>query len=462
VNKKLDELLISGGDERLTLKENGKNKYFINPLEYKGLLLRGSCTCNPLNSFSYPAIMDKFNNENVDFIKIREEQRNRISSLFNFENEDKFDVIFAPSGSDLPYLPLLFSKFLYPEKDLKLLLTCPEELGSGSQLAFLGKNYSHYMQFGKTSGITEDINPLFNVSMERFMARSRDGNVKNNKEAIADDVANEKSKSIIGALVIGSKSGIEDDISIIPDVSSEVMWAVDLCQIRNSKRLVNDLLDKGCLVMITGSKFYMSPPFSGAILVPKSLSKKLNAINVDSIKQFVTGYNQVFSKYDFPESWSDIRELFSPEHNDGLVVRWEAALELMERFDSLPREKSKKIISDWNATVRENILQSNHLQLMPQQDKTNQTIVSFKVKSKDGSWLNYDQLKVLHKKITDTPFVFEKFTNVLIGQPVRYSHGAFLRFAIGAYNILKISGKEDANRFTVDELLIKHIDKMID
>lgn len=462
MNNNLNELLLSGGDERLELKETGKNKYFINPLEYKGLLLRGSCTCNPLNSFSHPILIEKFKNVDVDFIKVREEQRERISSLFNYDEQDKFDVVFAPSGSDLPYLPLIFSKFLHPEKDIKLLLTCPEELGSGSQLAFLGKNYSHRVQFGDSSGITEDINPLYNISMERFMARSKSGSIVNNKEAIATDVGNENSKSIIGALVIGSKSGIEDDISIIPDVSSEVMWTVDLCQLRNSKRLVNDLLDKGCLVMITGSKFYMSPPFSGAMLVPKSLSKKLNAVNLNDVSQFVGGYRTIFSKHDFPTSWSGIRELFTDQHNDGLIVRWEAALHLMERFDKLAREKTKTIISDWNKVVRDNIEKSMHFELMPQQDKTNQTIVSFRVKDANGNRLDYDQLKDLHKKLTNTPFVFEKFTNVLIGQPVRYSHGAFLRFAIGAYNILKIAGKAQEDRFTVDEHLIAHIDKLVD
>ncbi len=458
---KLEELLLSGGDERLELKENGTNKYYIHPLQYQGILLRGSCTCNPLNSFSHPKLVEKFNNEHVDFPAIREEQRQRISALFNYDNQNKFDVIFAPSGSDLPYLPLIFSKILYPEKDIKLLLTCPEELGSGSQLAFLGKNYSKYIQFGESSGITEDINPLYNISMERFTARSKDGKILNNKDAIATDVENEQNKSIIGALVIGSKSGIEDDISIIPDVSANVLWTVDLCQLRNSKRLVNELLDKGCLVMITGSKFYMSPPFSGALLVPKNLSHKIKQVNVDTIKQFVAGYDFIFSKYDFPESWSVLRELFNSRHNNGLVVRWEAALELMERFDQLPKETTRKTIEDWNSTVHKYILESKYLELMPQQDKTNQTIVSFKVKDKNGNWMDYDQLKELHLKITNTPFLFEKFKSVLIGQPVRYSHGAFLRFAIGAYNILKIAGKNLEDRFVVDKKLIQHVDKMV-
>ena len=262
------------------------------------------------------------------------------------------------------------------------------------------------------------------------MARATNGDIIDNKKAIEADIENENNKKVIGALVIGSKSGIEDDISVIPDVSDEVLWTVDLCQLRNSKKLVNDLLDKGCLVMITGSKFYMSPPFCGALLIPKKFSADLNKVNVEKVKHFTDGFKKVFSKYDFPNDWKNIRSLFNDNHNDGLVVRWEAALELMERFDDLPMDVSKKIIFDWNNVVRTKIRGSKHFVLMPQQDKTNQTIVSFKVKHSNGEFLDYTQLKEFHQKITYNPFVFEKFKNVIIGQPVKYSNGAFLRLSL--------------------------------
>ena len=457
----ISKLVFQGGDERLDLLSNGLNKYYINPIEYKGILLRGSCTCNPLNSFSHQAIVKKFGEGDVDFEALRDQHTARLKKLFNYDGQDAFDIIFAPSGSDLPYIPLLFSKLLSPEKDIKLLLTCPEELGSGSQMAFLGKNFSAKVQFGTSTGVGEDINPLYNIGMERFSARNKKGEIIDNKLALEKIVASDDKNSIIGALVIGSKSGIEDDISIVPDVSSKVMWVVDLCQLRNSKKLVNQLLDKNCLVMITGSKFYMSPPFSGAILVPKKLSEKIKSVDVNSVAEYLDGYKELFSIHDFPKEWSDLRKKFRNQLNKGLVVRWEAALHLMERFDDVPRAVSQRIIADWNSYVTQCIDKSKFLELMPQQDQTNQTIISFRVKDQDGKWLDYEALKTLHKAIVTTPFEFEKFDKVLIGQPVRYSNGAFLRFALGAYNIIKISNKKEEDRYTVDQRLVSHIDQLI-
>ncbi len=87
MKRSIEELLLSGGDERLNLKENGLNKYFIQPHSYIKTLLRGSCTCNPLNSFSEQHLTNKFSESNLDFIKVREDQRNRISKLYNYKNQ---------------------------------------------------------------------------------------------------------------------------------------------------------------------------------------------------------------------------------------------------------------------------------------------------------------------------------------------------------------------------------------
>ena len=47
------EILLKGGDERIQIRpETGRNKYHLNPLEFAGLLNRGSCTNSTLNEFS--------------------------------------------------------------------------------------------------------------------------------------------------------------------------------------------------------------------------------------------------------------------------------------------------------------------------------------------------------------------------------------------------------------------------
>ena len=48
--------IVKGGDERISLNENGLNKYHGNPLIYEGVFNRGSCTMSNLNVDSKRAV----------------------------------------------------------------------------------------------------------------------------------------------------------------------------------------------------------------------------------------------------------------------------------------------------------------------------------------------------------------------------------------------------------------------
>ena len=53
----------------------------------------------------------------------------------------------------------------------------------------------------------------------------------------------EKSKGnqVIANLVIGSKSGIVDNISMIPRANEDCFWVIDVCQMRTTQKLINKL-----------------------------------------------------------------------------------------------------------------------------------------------------------------------------------------------------------------------------
>ncbi len=450
-------LITEGGDERLDILADGYNKYHINPLEYKNLFLRGSCTCSPLNPLTARLLDEDISRFENDYAEIRAEQTHRIKKLLNYEGEDKFGLIFGPSGSDLAYLPAMFSNILYPKKPIELLLTCPEELGSGSKMAYLGQYYAVRNQFGDETEKGEDINPHYDISMESFKARNDQGEINKHSADISQKIKENTKKSMIGALVIGSKSGIENDVTIIPKISDDVMWVVDLCQFRNSKKLVNKLLDMGCLVMITGSKFYMAPPFCGVLLVPKPLCEKINQAEIQ--KDLIKGFDKVFASYDFTEEFDNLATFFPKKKNKGLLLRWEIGLDEMERFNEIPREDSNGIITTWNTTVRACIAKSSSLELMPNQEKTNRSIISFRMKKSDGEYLDYDELKKLFAQITSEEHDLDRFKKIFMGQPVKYSCGAFIRVAVGAYNIHQLLKRPEETRFDNDRKLMHILDE---
>ncbi len=450
------EIITSGGDERILYKENGRNKYFVDPAIHEGVFMRGSCTCSALNPESHAmleGLIERYEpNQHAGLV---EAQSNRLKKLINYKGKDKFEVFFAPSGSDLCYYPLMFARILNPEKDILNFVTCPEELGQGSIFAFRGLFFAEQNQFGESIEKETPVDPRLDVEFKSFPARDKEGLIFNHKSEMQEAIESvQTDRTIMGHLVIGSKSGIVDNVDIIPKVKRDMLWVVDICQFRVSKKLINDLLDQGCMVMITGSKFYQSPPFCGALLVPKSLTQKID----ERVKEeTVAPFAKVFSQYDIPVLAKNLRSSFRKFENLGLLSRWETAIFEMEQISKNSVHSVLKVIGLWHSCVTEALEAEERFELMPDTDRTNKTIISFRVKNGgDGSYLNHEELQHLYEYISEKEVDFlSGFNRIIIGQPVRYGDESFIRVALGSFNIRKlIRNEKDLEN---DVLLIKYI-----
>lgn len=437
-----DDLLVAGGDERLDLDANGLNKYYVNPTISEGIFNRGSCTCSFITTEALKptlALYDRFK-ENPDFDEIYDTLTSRIKSALD-DSSYNFEVYISPSGSDLCYLPLLFKASISPDKPIMNMVTCPEELGSGSVLAYQGKFFSQRTQIEDVE-IGEVVNPKIRIDFRSYPARDRDGNILDHKEAFLKDIEKYSSEySLLANLVIGSKSGIEDNIAIIEETQHlDVTWVVDICQLRVSRKLIQKLLSLNCLLLITGSKFYQSPPFCGALIVPSKMEDQLKVSNPE--KWVCSGFDRIFSSFDFP-SHSPFRPFFQDKPNRGLLLRWEAAIYEFEKLSVHKESEVIRVVSIWNEAVRSHMLAHPEVfELMEGQEVTNKSIISFRI-IKNGKYLDHKELKELYKKVCLTGKEFmPKYKLVTIGQPVAYASGSFLRMALGSYNVRKLINKE--------------------
>lgn len=426
------EKIAQGGDERIRILDNGLNKYYIHPADYKGVFNRGSCTCNPLTAETYQLAektLQRFQQEG--FSAVRKQQEEELKDLINFGQEDRFEIFFAPSGSDLCYYPLLFSKLIDPQRPVHNILTCPEELGSGSLTASTGQYFFGINQFGEEVDKGAPIGEEYPVSVATFPARDTNGNIIDHRRSLLKEI-NDKQKdyTVIGNLVIGSKSGIYDNINIIPDAPGDMLWVIDMCQFRAARSLVHELIDLNAMVMITGSKFYQAPPFCGALLVPKDITARFNYYRREDIEPFTN----IFSKYDIPECLSELRNHFREYENEGLVLRWESAIHEIKAMSSYKTYTVLSGISKWNDFVVNQLQQyPAHFELMPDQDLTNKTIISFRMKNAEGQYLDDTALREVYKDITlNQHDGFGEATRVIIGQPVKYTDRSFIRLALGA------------------------------
>ena len=423
-------LLVEGGDERLDLDtaKAGGNRYNLNPLRSDGLLYRGSCTCGVINPET-EALMQA--ESTVKWLEGDEDvwaeaQRERLKSLI--EPAGPFDVFFAPSGTDLLYFPLLFAK-ARSERPILSILSCPEELGGGSRLAAAGKGFSHSTAIGTIQEKGAMLHPALSGEVVELPARSASGHIRRRKADIEHLIQCHPEKTIIVHLVFGSKSGIKDDLEVIAPYPN-VIWTVDLCQFRADPDLIGDLLAKGAMVLITGSKFYQAPPFCGALLVPEVWSQELAGADLSA----VASLSNILVRSDIPTHCDAMRRHLVHADNPGSRLRWECALLEMEACHALPREDFDATIRRWNAIICNAISGYEELELIPDQAKTNDSIVSFRVKRGDG-YFGETEIKTLYDALTLGQWKGEVgFDRLFVGQPVCYGERWFIRVALGSYH----------------------------
>ena len=456
------EVLVQGCDERIYIDpETGRNKYHLNPVEYTTLFQRGSCTANvltPPGEEVARSFLDKY--ENLNYESLLETQSHRLKELIQSELRNPFDVFFAPSGSDLVYYPLMFQRILNPNQRIVNIVSCSQELGSGSLYASEGRFYGQYNQFGDLTSQGELVDPIRDVTVHYLNARSDDGTILDRTQSFKRIINENSDACVVGSLVLGSKSGINDDLKVI-DPNDDTMWVVDLCQFRVDHTLIHKLLELGVLVMLTGSKFFQSPPFCAALLVPRNWCAKLQSIkDVSPIAPF----SHLFSYYDLPWYMTNLRSQLPLRENKGLRLRWEIALNEMEAYSLWNFEQTEDVINTWSDAMMKKLVESPYFKLMPDQLKTNPSIISFQVWVGDQV-LDHNQLKTLFEAVcvAEHDGLNEGKQRVFFGQPVAYGQKSFIRLALGSYSIrhfLEADHMDLSNDFRLIKILEEYAERL--
>jgi hypothetical protein len=141
-----------------------------------------------------------------------------------------------------------------------------------------------------------------------------------------------------------------------------VQIVVDACQMRLGRPRLREYIDRGYMVLVTGSKFFTGPPFSGALLVPACLSETL-----DAVEDIAPGLLEYSNRSDWPTSWPRLRSRFPNRINFGSWLRWEAALEEIRAYYNVPDEFRRPILSAFGNGVEQIIASSPSLRLLPAQ-----------------------------------------------------------------------------------------------
>jgi hypothetical protein len=154
-------------------------------------------------------------------------------------------------------------------------------------------------------------------------------------------------------VVHGSKTGLIlpslDDIDRLAKAhAGAVTFVVDACQARITAAAIGAYLERGAIVFVTGSKFMGGPPFSGFALVPAAFAGRAQPLP--------KGFATIFRRAEWPARWPGADAL-DETVNPGLLLRLEASIFELERFQRLPAAAVERVILAFHAAVRAEIVE---------------------------------------------------------------------------------------------------------
>eukprot|EP00600_Ochromonadales_sp_CCMP1393_P005831 CAMPEP_0174959118 /NCGR_PEP_ID=MMETSP0004_2-20121128/3004_1 /TAXON_ID=420556 /ORGANISM="Ochromonas sp., Strain CCMP1393" /LENGTH=1262 /DNA_ID=CAMNT_0016207411 /DNA_START=127 /DNA_END=3915 /DNA_ORIENTATION=- len=410
--KRTEVLLSIGGDDRLTInfKKDKLNKYFSSTLPRPGMIRRGSCTCSTMTLSNYQeadgirrefirASLESGSSPTSAFSAMQDKLLRRVYNVLGFTLPNALEditaspqVVLFPSGSDAEYLPLLvglvrsYNLAASNAAQVKVFnyVTAAGEVGSGTAAAAGGRHFSALAPRGETQVNNELLAGMQEswVEVVQFKPRAgADGAIKLQEQEIAERVRKDLTSDPAAVAVIhavcGSKTGLAYPsmdvlLSLREEFGSQrVVLVVDACQLRcELKHIARYTQELDCITLVTGSKFFTGPPFSGAVTLPSSMAGE--------IEQHFTGGNIVvppglrayLTPQDIPPSMAQLKTFLGegdlPWLNFGAHLRWSLGVTVMEKYNALPPALVKEFTLRWITRVRQLVAQqAPYLTLLP-------------------------------------------------------------------------------------------------
>jgi selenocysteine lyase/cysteine desulfurase len=457
----LDDLLTCGGDPRLMLDPVSRlNDYGCGPSPLPQTLSFASSTASTISERAYEraGLAREELMRSAIAVGLESALETRIEDMraelkaYLALPPEKIDVVFSASGTDSQLHALYLARLLLGP-DLKTIVVGSDQTGSGTPFTARGRHFNRFTASGMT--VRKDT-PVAGLVCDSVMVPIADASgVKPRADADlavldAVEAAVADGSRVLLHVMDASKFGWRAPSqgcldAIAQHWGDKVLLVVDACQMRLGRRRLRFLLDRGCMVLVTGSKFFGGPAFSGALLVPSSLSTAL-----DGSQEFAQGISDYANRSDWPMAWSKLRSRFESRSNLGQWLRWEAALEEIGAYYEVPDTFRAKALRDYRIGIESLLSLSPSLQPVDAAGATDDeefseaTIFPFTLHH-NGRALSVHDCRMLHGALAedlggvidgseaDRDLVARR---CLIGQPVRIERlkapTAALRLCVGA------------------------------
>ncbi len=371
----LEELLASGGDQRLTLdRHDHRNSYGCTSFPRPFVLDFGSSTASTVSRQAFEQARESQarlwldasrNGMPAAFDRHCEYARETLRALLGIAGTE---IVFSPSGTDAQLKALFLAQAILGSP-LTTIIAGSDQTGSGTAFTACGQHFNTRTSQGvevkkgePISGLCRQVRAI-NIPFHEQSGRLRSALEMDNIICAAVAEAAGRGEKILLQVMDSSKLGWRAPSAacmhhIAATWPDQVCIVVDACQMRIGRPQLQDYLARGYFVLITGSKFFTGPAFSGALLVPSSKAAKVRNAPVPL---GLLGYS---SCYDWPRSWQGLRKAFAAACNNGQWLRWEAAMAEMTAYFAVPTAFQNAFLKAFAAQVTGLIGASHQLELI--------------------------------------------------------------------------------------------------
>lgn len=367
-------LLLQGGDDRIRLLDGEAfNKYGCRPYPVADCIDFSSSTASHVSASTFGALeslqrrleeaVSASSSEQVYAQELRQ-LRARFLSLWDLSTATT-EMIFSASGTDAHLIAASLAQTLHEAPLHAIMIQC-EESGSGVAAALCGQAFSSRTATGDVPPAPESA-AAAGTSLIHIDLRAPDGTARPGAEVDADfeRAAERVLEQGLPALLVAvdvSKTGLaapgmEALARLKNRWGRQLTVLVDACQFRLDGAALHAYLQLGCMVAVTGSKFFAAPSFCGALLIPSTLGQELRARTMPAL---LRSYSR---SAEWPAHWPGRDEL-TRVPNMGLLLRWEAALQEMQNFLQVPAEDVRRIVSACAAAVQNRLSSDPHFQAL--------------------------------------------------------------------------------------------------
>src|SRR6478736_2610283 len=376
----LDTLLVSGGDPRLALDAGDRvNAYGCAASPKPELWNFASATASTISQMAYDRaalareeLMHKclFDEVEIAFDARCEDMREELRGHLALSS--RIDVVFSPSGTDSQLHALFVARAVLGAAPVTIVVGA-DQTGSGTPHTARGHHFSTMTaggiavrKDGAVTGLAGDSIAVPLIDMAAGLAAGIAMRTDADAAVLrAVETSLAQGRRVLLQIMDSSKLGWRaPSVACLDEIArrwpGKVQIVVDACQARLGRRRLRSYLDRGYMVLMTGSKFFGGPAFSGALLVPKGLSRSL-----DRIEGIAPDFFDYVGRCDWPVTWTALRSRFERRPNFGQWLRWEAALAEIGNYYAVPGAFRAKALAELATGIDSMIALSPYLRAVP-------------------------------------------------------------------------------------------------